>query len=686
MFLTSDQSRWVTGQTILADGGMSLGSVHDVAAPEGRGRAVAAAARRPQPEAEDSSRGGRWRRARRRRHGPRRSRREQPGRVLEGADRGPEPVPARAGGPLGLPPASTPTDHARGGQDVLSELRLHHRLRARARADGRPARATPTRTTRPRSGCATRCCRRSTASTAARATATPSSSATPPTAASTSRRRRSSPGWRTVSPRRWSGPIVPADEAGKLQAEIDEALRAALRARRRGTVRYLPHHVGRRAMDGVLPEDTELLMVDTACSSSLYAVDIGIKGLLTGRQDIAVCGGAFSLAPRGSVLFSKLHGLSASGVLRPLDKDADGVLFSDGAGVVVLKRLKRALEDGDTMLGVLKAFGSSSDGRGKAIYAPSSQGQRIAVERAHAELDEPARRGRLDHRARDRHAGRRPRRVHHAARDVRRRAPGLRHVEQVADRPHRLGGGCRLADRGDPRAPARDDPAAAPLRRAARRLRHRDHEPRRSRRRRSRGRPRTTRRAAVAISGFGFGGTNAHLVLEEWPSPAKAEPGKAKPPYAGRIAIVGWSACVPELEERDEVSAWLGGDGRAPAPTYGDFYPMPPFEKVRMPPAMIRTIDRCQLMVIECAHQLQDQLGDFWDESRARTGVIVGHMGATRSSTLYAGRSLPRRRRAGAARPLRARLVAAPPAAAGRAARGGRTAWCRRRTRTRSRG
>jgi acyl transferase domain-containing protein len=44
------------------------------------------------------------------------------------------------------------------------------------------------------------------------------------------------------------------------------------------------------------------MMVDTACSSSLYAVDIGIKGLLMGKQDIAVCGGTFALAPRGSVL------------------------------------------------------------------------------------------------------------------------------------------------------------------------------------------------------------------------------------------------------------------------------------------------------------------------------------------------------------------------------------------------
>ena len=128
-------------------------------------------------------------------------------------------------------------------------------------------------------------------------------------------------------------------------------------------------------MSGILPDRTALMMVDTACSSSLYAVDLGIKGLLTGQHDVAVCGGSFALAPRGSVLFAKLHGLSESGVVRPLDRASDGVLFADGAGVVVLKRLKRALADGDRILGVIKAFGASSDGKGKAIYAPNSAGQ-----------------------------------------------------------------------------------------------------------------------------------------------------------------------------------------------------------------------------------------------------------------------------------------------------------------------
>jgi NAD(P)-dependent dehydrogenase (short-subunit alcohol dehydrogenase family)/3-oxoacyl-(acyl-carrier-protein) synthase len=433
------------------------------------------------------------------------------------------------------------------------------------------------------------------------------------------------------------GADLPADDAAKLRDEIDEALRARYARGAEEPIRYLPHNVGRRAMEGVLPEDTELVMVDTACSSSLYTVDIGVKGLLTGRQDIAVCGGSFSLAPRGSVLFSKLNGLSASGILRPLDKDADGVLFSDGAGVVVVKRMQRALEDGDTILGVLRAFGSSSDGKGKAIYAPSSQGQKIAVERAHAELDgEPGVDWIIAHATgtpagdlaeftglRETYTGDHP--VY-----VTSNKSLIGHTGWAAGAVSVIEGILGLQNGTIPPQHQFDEAPAdfgmdttnltvpkAPIPWPAK--------------------PDAPRR--VAISGFGFGGTNAHVVLEEWPSPVKTEPAPPKEPYDGRIAIVGWSACVPELEERDQVAAWLSGEGGAPASSYGDAYPMPPFEKVKMPPAMIRTIDRCQLMVIECAHQLKEQLGDFWDSNRARTGVILGHMGATRSSTLYAGRT-----------------------------------------------
>jgi NAD(P)-dependent dehydrogenase (short-subunit alcohol dehydrogenase family) len=149
--------------------------------------------------------------------------------------------------------------------------------------------------------------------------------------------------------------VNPADPA-----ETDDRIQRCLAALRRHLrhvgdtpERYLPHVVGADAADGILPDDTELLMVDTACSSSLYALDIGMRGLRSGACDVAVCGGSFALGPRGSTLFSGLHGLSKSGDVRSFDRQADGVLFSDGAAVVVLKTLERARADGDLILGVL---------------------------------------------------------------------------------------------------------------------------------------------------------------------------------------------------------------------------------------------------------------------------------------------------------------------------------------------
>ncbi|WP_225732653.1 SDR family oxidoreductase, partial [Nocardia sp. JCM 34519] len=171
-------------------------------------------------------------------------------------------------------------------------------------------------------------------------------------------------------------------DADRMAARAEKRLRTRYPRSVGETSRFFPHRVGHNAITGVLPADTDVVMVDTACSSSLYAVDIGAKGLLENRYDIAVCAGAFAVGPRGSVLFGKLNGLSRMGEVRALDRTADGVLFSDGAATVVLKRLSRARADGDRVLGTITAFGSSSDGKGKAIYAPSAAGQELAIRRA----------------------------------------------------------------------------------------------------------------------------------------------------------------------------------------------------------------------------------------------------------------------------------------------------------------
>ncbi|MCX5197378.1 SDR family oxidoreductase [Streptomyces sp. NBC_00249] len=430
-------------------------------------------------------------------------------------------------------------------------------------------------------------------------------------------------------------------ERDRLLSGVDRALSARYHRGQADAPRFLPHQVGQEAMAGVLPADTPVQMVDTACSSSLYAIDIGVKGLLSGQYDIAVAGGAFALAPRGTVLFSKLKGLSKRGSVQSLDAEADGVIFADGAGVVVLKRLSRAKADGDRILGVLRAFGSSSDGKGKAIYAPSSAGQDLAVRRAltaggltGADVDwvnahatgTPA--GDLaefttlrGHYGQDRaavvtsnksligHTG-------WAAGVVSLIESILAIQEQTIPGQYRYRSAPELFEMGSTKLEISSE--------------SRPWEPREGSRR------------TAAVSGFGFGGTNAHLIVSEQAGNAeRTEPAKGatrvQAAPAERIAVVGWSAKLPGTSGRQDVQEWLDG-ARTIDAGFGDTYPAPSFQEVRMPPATVRTIDRCQLMIISCAHELRGQLSEFWDAKAERTGVVVGHMGPTRAAMLYANR------------------------------------------------
>ncbi|MEV6972026.1 cytochrome P450 [Kitasatospora sp. NPDC093806] len=410
-------------------------------------------------------------------------------------------------------------------------------------------------------------------------------------------------------------------------------------------LQFFPHRVGLNAMRDVLPSHAELLLVDTACSSSLYAVDLGLKGLLEGRHDIAVCSGSFAVGPRGSILFAKLNGLSVSGEVRSLDKASDGVLFSDGAATVVLKRLGKARRDGDRILATLRSFGSSSDGKGKAIYAPSAAGQKLAIRRA---LDRPG----MDEVRPDwivAHATGTPAGDLAEFTTLRETLGGFRpgaapvvvtSNKSVIGHTGWAAGVASLIEvvlgfRHEvipPQHRFTETPAdfaigesnlvvpteAVPW-------------------------PRGGHRRTAAVSGFGFGGTNAHLVVQE--PPAKERAAAALPPVKEReqerpqrIAIVARTAHVPGTETADDLASWLG---RAPAPevlSFGDTYPLPSFKQVRMPPGMMRGIDRCQLMILKCAHRLRDSLGSFWEDNSETTGVVLGHLGATRNATLYAAR------------------------------------------------
>ncbi|QGU05713.1 polyketide synthase Pks13 [Corynebacterium comes] len=124
--------------------------------------------------------------------------------------------------------------------------------------------------------------------------------------------------------------------------------------------------------------------VDTACSSSLVAVHQAVRSLRDGDADVAVAGGVNVLAsPFVTTAFGELGVLSPTGHIHAFSDDADGFIRSDAAGVIVLKRVKDALADGDEILAVIKGSAVNSDGHSNGLTAPNPDAQIDVLSRAY---------------------------------------------------------------------------------------------------------------------------------------------------------------------------------------------------------------------------------------------------------------------------------------------------------------
>lgn len=123
--------------------------------------------------------------------------------------------------------------------------------------------------------------------------------------------------------------------------------------------------------------------LDAACASSLLAVDQAVGLLAGGRCDAVVAGAVHHchIATLWSV-FTQLRALSPSERIRPFDRRADGTLLSEGTGVVLLKRLADAERDGDRVYAVIRGTGVAGDGRAASLMSPLVAGQVRALERA----------------------------------------------------------------------------------------------------------------------------------------------------------------------------------------------------------------------------------------------------------------------------------------------------------------
>ncbi len=281
--------------------------------------------------------------------------------------------------------------------------------------------------------------------------------------------------------------------------------------------------------------------------------------------------------------FSKTPALSPTGDARPFDADADGTILGEGLGLLVLKRLADAQRDGDRIYAVIRSVGSSSDGKGQAVYAPSAAGQVKALRRAY-DL-----------------AGIAPESVElveaHGTGTKVGDATELAALDEVYGTGGRETPWCALGSVKSQVGHTKAAAGAAGLIKAAMALYHKVLPPTSKIRRpverlatgrspfyvNAEARPWLTRQGharRAAVSAFGFGGSNFHCILEE------AGPGKAGIDWDGDIQILAFSADLPS-EIGGLLEPW---EGRAD------------WAEIRREAALSRSLfrseDRCRMLLV----------------------------------------------------------------------------------------
>jgi acyl transferase domain-containing protein/3-hydroxymyristoyl/3-hydroxydecanoyl-(acyl carrier protein) dehydratase len=307
------------------------------------------------------------------------------------------------------------------------------------------------------------------------------------------------------------------------------------------------------------------ITLDAACASSLYALHLACDALLGRRADLMLAGGVSRPdCLYTQVGFSQLRALSATGRCTPFDAGADGLVVGEGAGILALKRLSDAAAHKDRIWAVIRGWGLSNDLRGN-LLAPDSQGQLRAMQQAyeHARLTP----GDIDHIE-----------CHGAGTPVG-DAIELESLQRLWAQQRWRPGQCVLGSVKSHIGHLLTAAGAAGTIKTALAMAHGTLPPTLGYQRPASGGPldggpfrvlaqpepwlqrddATPRRAAV--SAFGFGGINAHLILEEFDPlasaaprrrrpqapPRRQDPLQAVPPEIEPVAIVGLGVCLGDL-------------------------------------------------------------------------------------------------------------------------------------------
>jgi acyl transferase domain-containing protein/3-hydroxymyristoyl/3-hydroxydecanoyl-(acyl carrier protein) dehydratase len=399
--------------------------------------------------------------------------------------------------------------------------------------------------------------------------------------------------------------------------------------------------------------------LDAACASSLYAVKLACDELLAGRCDLMLAGGV----NRSDCLytqmgFAQLRALSPSGRCSPFDSAADGLMVGEGAGVFVLKRFEDAVRNGDPILAVIRGWGLSNDTTGN-LLAPAKEGQLRAMREAY------------------RRAGWRPTDVDliecHATGTAVGDAIEFDSLRELWGDSDWETGECVIGSVKSTVGHLLTGAGAASLTKVILAIQHRTLPPQANFatpssalpfaqspfRVLTRSEPWETRASTIprraAVSGFGLGGVNAHLLVEEYLGPlvtpqepmrlagtwrATSVPTQPEPKSDEAIAVVGMAAQVgPWTTLAEFQEAALGGVshhdlqrkrngwGRVSTPCPpGRFIEQlrVPLGQFRIPPKELEEMLPQQLLMLKTAAAALDDARRSSNNPQTKTGVFIG--------------------------------------------------------------
>ncbi|HEX4945167.1 MAG TPA: beta-ketoacyl synthase N-terminal-like domain-containing protein [Blastocatellia bacterium] len=374
--------------------------------------------------------------------------------------------------------------------------------------------------------------------------------------------------------------------------------------------------------------------LDAACAGSLYAIKLACDALQRGEADLMLAGGVNAInEPLLHIGFTGLQALSKSGRSRPFHREADGLVPALGAAVLALRRLDDALAEGAPILGIIRGIGLSNDGSSGGFLSPSSAAQVRAMRQAYQV------------------AGLSPHDISliecHATGTTVGDAVEVESLRQVFADCTRVPIGSLKSNLGHltsaagaagvlkvlaafqaktlPPTIGADEPLSqlsdAPVRLLHEAEAWESTEPRRA-----------------AVSAFGFGGNNAHLILEEpmvRPRPRgqslpceQAASNQALPAgtQAHPIAIVGIGVCAAGAKDRNEFAqAWLRGESQLRARDGGLAGVIEAFEldclATGFPPRDLEQTQPQQLLLLRAAHEA---LQTVQTPARENVSVFVG--------------------------------------------------------------